>query len=544
MLNIEKTSRNRVKGFLHTDGARVVNEAGEDIILTGWGLGNWLLCEGYMWLSGPGSRFDRPRRIEAVIQELAGSGYAETFWRSYRENYVSREDIRCMASLGYNSVRIPISWRIFMEEEPGVVWKEDGFALLDRCLNWCEEYGLYAFLDLHAAPGGQTGSNIDDTLDDYPRLFTDEDSRIKCIELWKELVRRYRNRWIVGGYDLLNEPIRPGLEDGDAVGALLPALARFYERVIGEIRRIDKKHMLTVEGHHWATDTAVFYKRYDENMLIHFHRYGCMPGIECLKPYLNCSARLNQPLWLGESGENTLEWYTALFPLCVSLGIGYNLWTWKKMTCENSPCSVNKPAGWDKIIDYTQGGKRPGYGETQAILNEYLENIKLERCTLNPSVTDAVFRRPSFSVRATDFDLLPGKGVTFSGLRDENNLFNYHRQAGMKITPVTDGRIQKRFVFDSGWDLLALELQKSEFACYSLNNVSEGCTITLEVKCNEDSQLCITQDETEIASLNIIKSEEMQKIPAGILKQAEQSRIKVYMLSGSVLLCTLNFARP
>lgn len=35
----------------------------------------------------------------------------------------------------------------------------------------------------------------------------DADSYEKCLALWREIARRYRDRWIVGGYDLLNEPI-------------------------------------------------------------------------------------------------------------------------------------------------------------------------------------------------------------------------------------------------------------------------------------------------------------------------------------------------
>ena len=56
-------SRDRVKGFLNVAGTRIVNEDGKEVILTGWGLGNWLLCEGYMWLSDGCGRIDRPREL-------------------------------------------------------------------------------------------------------------------------------------------------------------------------------------------------------------------------------------------------------------------------------------------------------------------------------------------------------------------------------------------------------------------------------------------------------------------------------------------------
>ena len=101
----------KINGYLHTQGRKIVDGNNEEIILKGWGLGNWLLPEGYMWLADGGRRFDRPRRIEQVIGELTGKAYAEHFWKSFRENYITREDIRYMAELGYNSVRIPINWR-------------------------------------------------------------------------------------------------------------------------------------------------------------------------------------------------------------------------------------------------------------------------------------------------------------------------------------------------------------------------------------------------------------------------------------------------
>jgi len=493
----EKTSRDRVKGFLRADGQKVINGAGEEIILTGWGLGNWLLTEGYMWLSHQG-RFDRPRRMEEVIRELTGSEYASSFWTRFRENFVTREDIRLMAELGYNSVRIPFGWRVLMEDEPGIVWKEEGFALIDRCLDWCEEFGLYAFLDLHGAPGGQTGSNIDDSADDFPRLFTDEDSWVKGIALWQELARRYRDRWIVGGYDLLNEPLRPGLWEDKHGFYLLERLTAFYEAVIPAIREVDSRHMLSVEGSHWATDMRIFYKRYDENMVIHFHRYACMPSVESLSDYLETAERLNQPLWLGETGENVPEWYAALYPLAVSLGIGYNLWPWKKMACANSPYSVDKPEGWEDFLAYGQGGPRPSAVRVQSILDQFLENIKVENCTAYPIVTAAAFRQPGSRVRATDFDELPGKGISYSGRRGEGNLYAYRTRTGMQLRSLSDKPVKKRFFFDCGWDSLVLELAAEEFAAYTFSGLRADGSVRLELVCQEDALLTVEQDGREV----------------------------------------------
>lgn len=224
-------------GFLRADGKKIVDENGKEVLLNGVGLGNWLVPEGYMWLFG--GAYDRPTRIWNLVTCLAGEEYAVKFWKCFRDTYVTRQDIRMIAAMGFNSIRIPMHWRLLMADGPGIRFLEDGFELIGRCLDWCDEFGIYAVLDLHAAPGGQTGSNIDDSIDDIPRLFVDEESRMRGIALWGEIARRYCGRRIVAAYDLLNEPLRTSLPSKPDTEYLHPELARFYDDCIAEIRRTD-----------------------------------------------------------------------------------------------------------------------------------------------------------------------------------------------------------------------------------------------------------------------------------------------------------------
>lgn len=526
-------SRNRVSGFLDTNGRKIVNGENKEVLLTGWGLGNWLLCEGYMWLYEGAERFDRPRRIETVIEELTGKLYADKFWRRFRDIYITESDIQMMAEMGYNSVRIPINARLFVQEGPGIHFIDEGFELLDRVIDWCETHKVYAFIDLHGAPGGQTGANIDDSVDDVCRLLLDQDQFDKGLALWEKLAERYADRWIVGGYDLLNEPIRPVRFEGDlSQEHLVPRLMEFYEKCIARIRLHDTRHLITLEGHHWATENDIFTHVYDPKMVIHFHRYGCAPDIEAFRPYLEISEKLNVPLWLGETGENTMEWFSAMMPLCASLDIGFNMWPWKKMDCTNSPCSVLPPEDWQMIIQYAKGGAHPGYEKAQKILNDYLKNIALENCRINEQITPNVFRVPGCTIHATDFDELPGEGVSFKHVQHYESAMAYRSNTGMHLVHRGEPK-RKRFFFDGEWHQHFLRLARGEFACYSLYDVSMRTQLEISCYCSEITVLEVYQDDRLLGRFDLSAMPHKQIISGLNLSNAAASVIRLEVIRGA-----------
>src|SRR4029077_5571386 len=148
--------------FAHTDHKRIVDAAGKPLFLRATNLGNWLVPEGYMWLfeSGPQS----PAEIRALVLELLGPEGSNAFWQKYRDNYVTREDIALLHRAGFNGIRVPLHYSLFESDDA------EGFTLLDRLMLWSRAEGLYVILDLHAAPGVQTGANIDDSAG-YPWLY-------------------------------------------------------------------------------------------------------------------------------------------------------------------------------------------------------------------------------------------------------------------------------------------------------------------------------------------------------------------------------------
>ena len=372
----------------------------QSVLLRGMGLGGWLLPEGYMWKFY--TKCDRPRRIEALIESLCGKAYADDFWNRYYADFITEADIAWIAGQGLNSVRLPLNARhLFnVSEEGRVSFCEECLKNIDNCLQWCEKYGVYLFLDMHGAPGGQTGQNIDDSENDKPELFIKEHNQDMLVTMWQLLARRYVGEAAIGGYDLLNEPLPDW--NNQYNDRLLP----LYRRLIKAIRQIDSAHIIILEGAHWSTDFSVFddftLKEAADNIVLQFHKYWSDPDEESIIPFTETARRLGVPLWMGEGGENNLEWYTYVFPMYERLGIGWCFWTYKKMNAPNSPVSFAKPLEWEKILAHLDGAEPPAPDMARKIFEDFLMCIK--NGNYHPEVIQALLRRPPVRIPAAAYD--------------------------------------------------------------------------------------------------------------------------------------------
>lgn len=386
--------------FLHTRGQDIVNENGEKVMLRGVGLGNWMLPEGYMWKFG--DEADRPRRIEKIVNDLIGPDNAKRFWAGFRKNYIAEADIKRIAQLGYNSVRPALNSRLFVTGGEPMHYSEEGFALLDNLVRWCKENGVYVIIDMHAAIGGQTGQNIDDSANDQPELFMERKNQDELVDLWRTIAKRYKDEPAVAGYDLLNEPLpaRTGAEK-----AYRDQLEPLYKRLTKAIREVDPRHMIIVEGADWANDWSVFTGPFDSNMVYQFHYY-CWDNptrLKSIQQYLDYRRRFNAPVWVGETGESGNAIYWATTEYFESKNIGWSFWPWKKMDTRNTPYSIKPPAGWDAITAYSRGGDKPSAEVAQRAFDELVKNIRLENCEFFPDVVNAMMRRAPGRIEAENF---------------------------------------------------------------------------------------------------------------------------------------------
>jgi endoglucanase len=378
--------------FARTDSKQIVDAAGKPLLVRATNLGNWLVPEGYMWLfeGGPQS----PSEIRALVLELLGPEGAAAFWQKYRENYVTRDDISFLHRAGFNSIRVPLHYSLFESDDA------EGFKLVDRLIAWSRAENLYVVLDLHAAPGGQTGTNIDDSAG-YPWLYQSPQEQEHLIAVWRRLATHYRDEPVVLGYDLLNEPIPhyPKLRP------LNPLLEPLYKKLSGEIRKVDAHHILFLGGAQWDTNFSVFGHPFDANVAYTFHKYWTAPDESVLRPYIDFREQYDVPIWMGESGENTDEWIGQFVKALEKNNIGWAFWPYKKMEKSSAVVSIIPPADWGKIVEFAKLPRGTGHAEERLkarpeqemivrAFAELLENVRQQKCRVNEGYLRALGMKP------------------------------------------------------------------------------------------------------------------------------------------------------
>ena len=501
-----------VKGDLRTDGIRIVNEDGQEIILNGYGAANWENVEGFMIGSaplprdnfkfilfpGPGKdhnpeRWTCRRFVSQQIRELCGQKYLDTFWDRWEENHLREEDIKLMADMGYNTVRIVLNANALLYEEPGIQFNEGGFGRLESVIDWCEKYRIYAILDMHGVVGGNNGATGDSLFCEYPSIFLDAESMERQIILWEEIVRRFGSRWIIAGYDLINEPVSSPVQH-----EYIPLLVKYYDACIERIRKIDRKHIIFLEGAKYARDFRIFDNHeYDpecHNWAISIHLYGASPEIRDLYPWLLKRDELNVPLWLGECGSGPVN-DSIFYDICEHLHVSYTPWGWKTARDPQAhlhpkgPVNHFVPEGWEKIQAFQMVGPRPSYEESIRIMDAFIESTKLENCEINYDAPRTQKKNPDITLPAVCYDMWNEDGSRYYGNWEWSNYLNFRLEDHTKLVWATEKTLPypefawyddpNALRYDPTTDL-ALELSEGEYANYTVREVKEGCTVKLE----------------------------------------------------------------
>ena len=375
----------KTNSFIRADGNELLDPEGNKMVLKGTNLGNWFVPEGYMFKM---EQVNSPRKINELLHELIGPDSLKVFWKGFLDNYITHDDIKYLKNIGCNHIRLPFHYKMFTDDLY-MGERNAGFKYFDRLLEWCREENLYVLFDMHCAPGGQTGDNIDDSYG-YPFLFTSESSQNQFVEIWVSIAERYKDDPIVLGYDLMNEPVAHYFEDN--LDFFNRQLYLLYKRSITEIRNVDPDHLIFLNGSVWSGNFDVFEEMMGPNIVYEFHRYWFEVNQEAIQQYVDFRDKNNVPIYIGETGENTDEWVDDFRTLLDKNEIGWAFWPYKKMNNTRGIMNFDEPDDYTLIKDYAVSDRssyrkmrenRPDIEKVQKTLNAFLINSLYENCYPN-----------------------------------------------------------------------------------------------------------------------------------------------------------------
>lgn len=314
--------------MLSCRGRDIVNADGEKVHLRGANIGAWMNMEYYLH-----GFFGTERQMRSMARDLLGEEKGTFIFESMLSHFFTEKDVAYLKGIGTTVLRITLNARHFEQEDRPFHYLEEGFARLDRALEWCEAYGMYAILDLHAVFGYQNGAWISDNSTGEAGFWRNEHYMERFVRLWEEFARRYKDRAVVAGYDLMNEPATK-----DRYGRIpmpLPwdpkALNDAHRRAVTAIRKIDSRHIIFLEGDDYAERFLCLDAPFAENLAYSSHNYSFKaisapfyPGTDREGTYWDkdqlrrefygkeatqfCQ-KYNVPLWVGEFGSRN---YTQL----------------------------------------------------------------------------------------------------------------------------------------------------------------------------------------------------------------------------------------
>ncbi|MBD3637779.1 MAG: cellulase family glycosylhydrolase [Crocinitomicaceae bacterium] len=373
--------------FVHQGGKYILDGNNDTIRLNGVNLGGWLMWEGWIW----GGGFIQEKSIYNDIESIIGTTEADAFRDSVYENYITEEDIAAISAQCHNVVRIPFNHFILEDDFNPYVYKQSGWDRLDSVLSWCENHNVYAILDLHSAPGGQSNLFTSDP-DLFINLWNGSINQQRTYRLWKAIALRYKDRGIIAGYDLLNEP------DVNNDSTLLYV----YQNIRDSIRSVDTNHMLFIEGNNYAEDFSMFTSPLDNNMAYEFHFYTWFISsgkADSLAKFTTLADTSNIPVWCGEWGEENytaLSENKALFDDPANSISGSAIWTWKKVIKPSAQpyyVGVDTTSDWNKSVNWIgmNWNPQPSYSEMTNGINEFINNLSLANANFNTALNDIVY---------------------------------------------------------------------------------------------------------------------------------------------------------
>lgn len=327
---MDMVNKNRL---LKVVNGKLVNGLGEEVILRGVNLGGWLVQESWMCpVSGDDRKWANLDTL-TVLEKRFNTDEVQELIDTYQDHWITEADIKNIAEMGCNALRVPFWYRNFMKDVNGTWIDENldenpGFKRLDWIIQMAETYDMYVILDLHGCPGGQSMDHCCGTLVQN-LLYTEDICQEAMKKLWIAIANRYRDNSTVAAYDIMNEPQNNGGYEG--ANSYDPwkqesweMSNQIYDSMIKAIRETGDEHIITVEGIWRVSNLPDPNKMGWTNMMYQTHLYDDDAGFkQWVDDMADVMAKYEVAGYIGEfQNLNGIK-------MCNEKNISWTTWSYK-----------------------------------------------------------------------------------------------------------------------------------------------------------------------------------------------------------------------
>ena len=296
------------------------------------------------------------------------------------EGFVTEADVEKLSTWGIDHLRVPVDYNL-VEDENGE-YLEEGFAYLQRIIDWCGKYNLNMILDLHKTKGYSF-----DSQEGEGGFFVEEKYQERFYKLWEQFAKRFGGYEERLAFELLNEVTEPSYIDAwnriadtciKRIRVIAPTIkilvGSYWNNSVSAVKDINlsdyenivlnfhcyEPFIFTHQAAGWVpafpSDFSIEFpgnreeyaeetKKYFSDMYEGF--YALTEGKECVDSEyferlfaeaIQMAQEKEVPLYCGEYGvinkadaESTLKWYQTIHPVFVRHGIGRAAWSYKEM---------------------------------------------------------------------------------------------------------------------------------------------------------------------------------------------------------------------
>ncbi len=180
---------------------------------------------------------------QSVLPRWRGFNLLEMFTARSEGNW-QEDDFRWIADWGFDFVRLPMCYTLWVEDNDPLRLSEAGLAKVDRAVELGRQYHLHVSLNFHRAPGYSVNQERQEPFN----LWKDQTALDAFCLHWTTFAQRYRGIPSAElSFDLVNEPPAPAPD-----GMTRADHERVIRAAVAAIRAVDPDRLIVADGLSWG----------------------------------------------------------------------------------------------------------------------------------------------------------------------------------------------------------------------------------------------------------------------------------------------------